>query len=289
METTSEKLRSYAVALVGLLIILLTLSVLMDSANGQDLQGTPIAEGQIMPHIGAGAHDNSAVDSNRTTGSPSVSRGQFTPTDAPQSLLHAAPIPPDSDDAVTRSSLEVLPDFYAGETQDKGSVPRGRETSYRQHQLPDIPKEREPVFTGGFSHLDAEDGGQEFGGGTAALVERSLQVSDSKALANVQWADEAAAPRRLYQYSRFTLIGGVVADVASSYGGWEINPVRGTPHRFVAQDAAIDAGIVAGALLAQHIALRGNAPPWFRRTFTVLNFIVGGGRTAVAVRNWRVR
>jgi hypothetical protein len=90
---------------------------------------------------------------------------------------------------------------------------------------------------------------------------------------------------RLYWGSVAFVVGSVVADGASSYGGYEANPlVRSSDGRLGMRGIAIGAGVMGVALLVQRLCGKRH-----RRILTKVNFAVGGFRTAVAVRNIRLR
>ena len=75
--------------------------------------------------------------------------------------------------------------------------------------------------------------------------------------------------------------GAQVADIASSLGKLERNPVFG--QRFTARDAALKGGIAAGNITVQVLILR--KWPSAKRAAAVVNFVAAGVVTVVAVRN----
>lgn len=74
------------------------------------------------------------------------------------------------------------------------------------------------------------------------------------------------------------------ADIASSRGSYELNPVLGRGP-FGARQASIKAGIVGGVILAEWLILRRH--PDSSRAFKWANYIAGGVTVGVAIRNWR--
>ncbi len=96
-----------------------------------------------------------------------------------------------------------------------------------------------------------------------------------------------AEPRAVWKWSAAALVAGASADVASSYGRVELNPLlRGPDGRFGARGVVLRSGIVTGAILTSWAVLRrcprSKAP-------VVMNFAVGAGLGGVSVRNWRTR
>ncbi len=92
-------------------------------------------------------------------------------------------------------------------------------------------------------------------------------------------------PNTLYRASVVTLVGGGVADVVSSVGMIEINPLaRGMGGRFdIRKGISLKAGVVGGILLMQKLI------PGKRKFWTKVNFSVGGFWGGVAVRNVVIR
>ena len=95
-----------------------------------------------------------------------------------------------------------------------------------------------------------------------------------------------AADVDLFRISQATVGAAAVADVVSSYGLIERNPVLGRGP-FGPPEAAISLGATACALLLQEIAVR--KFPKSRKWLIPVNFIVGGLRFGVAARNWRLQ
>lgn len=91
---------------------------------------------------------------------------------------------------------------------------------------------------------------------------------------------------KLYSISAAALIGANAADLASSWGRPELNPLLtpgATRGRFGWQSAAIKLGLAGGTLAFQRYILRRR--PELHRSFAVTNFIAAGAMSAVAVRN----
>lgn len=93
----------------------------------------------------------------------------------------------------------------------------------------------------------------------------------------------SAAPRdRLYWLSVGTLVAGHGLDAGSSYGAYEANPLmRGRRGRLGVRGVVIGTGLIGAVIIAQRLC--GKRP---RKTFTRVNFAVGGFRAGVAARNF---
>jgi hypothetical protein len=87
-----------------------------------------------------------------------------------------------------------------------------------------------------------------------------------------------------YRMAQFAMVGAAAADIASSWGCAEANPIlRSSDGRFRAQGLAIKAGFTAGSLVATHLLKK--KFPKFERPLT---FMMGGTSTflyATAFRN----
>ena len=99
-------------------------------------------------------------------------------------------------------------------------------------------------------------------------------------------AKVACGQDRWYRASLIAVGASQAADTASSYGGYELNPVLGTG-RFGGRQVGIKVGVVGSGLAAQYIAVRKH--PQHKRVATIVNFALAAATTGVAVRNWRVR
>lgn len=86
--------------------------------------------------------------------------------------------------------------------------------------------------------------------------------------------------------SQVFVASSAVADVQSSWGRYELNPVLGRG-QFGARQAAISAGITGGLLLLERPLVRHH--PSLRKPLTVVNFVVSGIRFGVAAQNWGQR
>lgn len=89
-----------------------------------------------------------------------------------------------------------------------------------------------------------------------------------------------SAWHRAWRWSAAALVTGAAADVASSVGRYEMNPLaRGSDGRFaVRRGIAIKAAVTGGVLLVGRLD---------RKAGTVANCAVGGMWAGVAVRNTR--
>lgn len=104
----------------------------------------------------------------------------------------------------------------------------------------------------------------------------------------VQPPDPLEVPRyeTVYMMSLVSLTGAAAADMSTSWGRVELNPVLtpgSTQGRFGWQAAAIKLGVTATSLLIQRRMIRHR--PELKKTFAVTNFITAGAMSAVAVRN----
>jgi hypothetical protein len=106
-------------------------------------------------------------------------------------------------------------------------------------------------------------------------------------LAVLQCAALAQDGQNLYRWSLVASAGAQGADIASSWGGIEANPVLGRGHRFGWQAASLKLGIAGGGWLIQRLILRRHPSKY--RLAAVVNFGMAGATGAVAARNWRMR
>ncbi len=91
-------------------------------------------------------------------------------------------------------------------------------------------------------------------------------------------------PSRFWRFSVAVLGAATVADVHSSWGKHELNPLlRNGRNRFGAQGLAVKAGVTGGAVLAQALLFR--RKPASLRGAAIGNTIVAGALTAIAIRN----
>lgn len=73
------------------------------------------------------------------------------------------------------------------------------------------------------------------------------------------------------------------ADIASSRGMYELNPLLGEG-RFGAKQMTIKLSLSAALLASEWLILRKHTA--WRKTFTALNYVAGGATFGVAARNW---
>mgnify|MGYP000005847939 CR=1 FL=1 len=91
-------------------------------------------------------------------------------------------------------------------------------------------------------------------------------------------------PSRFWRVSVALLSAATAADVHSSWGKHELNPLlRNGGNRFGAQGLAVKAGVTGGAVLAQALLFR--RKPASLRGAAVGNIIVAGALTGIAIRN----
>ncbi len=69
-------------------------------------------------------------------------------------------------------------------------------------------------------------------------------------------AERSSRWHRVYRVSQLLLAGGNAADVASSWGKNEANPLVRTGQRFSYGSLAIKMGTLAGSLAVQHLVVR---------------------------------
>ena len=91
---------------------------------------------------------------------------------------------------------------------------------------------------------------------------------------------------RWYRASLIAVAGAQITDIASSWGGYELNPVLGTG-RFGPRQTAIKGALAGGGLAIQYAAVR--KYPRYKRIATIVNIALAGVTMGVAVRNWRIR
>lgn len=94
----------------------------------------------------------------------------------------------------------------------------------------------------------------------------------------------ACAEDRGLVVSQVALAGASAADIASSWGKWEANPVLGHG-AFQGRQVAIKAGIIGGTLVFETILARKH--PRYAKVFRWVNVGAAAGTGAVAIVNWR--
>ena len=92
--------------------------------------------------------------------------------------------------------------------------------------------------------------------------------------------------RQVFLTSQGFAVAGAVADVRSSWGAYELNPVLGCG-QFGPRQAALSLAITSALVLAETPLTRRH--PALRKPFTVINFVVGSVRFGVAIRNSQQR
>src|ERR1700733_5237160 len=96
-------------------------------------------------------------------------------------------------------------------------------------------------------------------------------------------ADRSSRWRAVWRASQAMLVAGNAADIASSWGKYETNPLLRTGPRFGFGSAAVKLGIVAGGLAVQQYML--HKSPNKAAFFATANFAVAGVLGVVAVHN----
>lgn len=99
-------------------------------------------------------------------------------------------------------------------------------------------------------------------------------------------AIQAPKPDKLWKVSMATVAGAEVADVASSWGLYELNPVLGRG-QFGLRQASIKGGVAGAGLVAEWILVK--KWPKFSRTFRWVNFGVSAELGAVAWHNYHLK
>jgi hypothetical protein len=92
-------------------------------------------------------------------------------------------------------------------------------------------------------------------------------------------------PHKLWNSSVAALAVANAADVASSWGKRELNPIM-PEQRFGAEDALVKAGIVGAFMGVEYAILRHH--PWFKRKVAALNWCGAGIDAATVVHNLTV-
>lgn len=93
--------------------------------------------------------------------------------------------------------------------------------------------------------------------------------------------------QRAWKWSAAALIAGASADVASSVGQQELNPLYRNPNgQFGTRGALLRSGVVTGSLLTGLLVMRKHP---YAKGPAIANFGVGYGLGMLAIRNHRVR
>lgn len=99
--------------------------------------------------------------------------------------------------------------------------------------------------------------------------------------------DESNRRSASWKISAVALAGALAADIATSWGKREINPLVPTAGgTFGGRSAGLKIGVTGGALVAQHFFLKKS--PQAERAMTFANFGMAGLLTSAAVSNARV-
>lgn len=92
---------------------------------------------------------------------------------------------------------------------------------------------------------------------------------------------------KVYLASEVVLVSGYVADISSSWGKLEMNPVaRGEDGRLRGKGAGMAMGVMVGVMVMNRIAVR--KWPKARKLLRKVNFAAGGLHWGMAVRNWGI-
>jgi hypothetical protein len=85
------------------------------------------------------------------------------------------------------------------------------------------------------------------------------------------------------------LVAANVADVASSWGKKELNPLLSGPgETFGARSVLIKAAIVGSVIGMEYLATRGHNRKGSSRMMTILNFVNASGFAGLAARNFQI-
>jgi hypothetical protein len=107
-------------------------------------------------------------------------------------------------------------------------------------------------------------------------------------LSGAEKLDGESRQRKFLRWSQAALVAGATADVASSWGAREGNPIlRGNDGRLGSQGASIKLGMIAGGLTLQYIAFKRH--PEAARSIAISNFVAASALGGLALRNARVR
>ncbi len=99
-----------------------------------------------------------------------------------------------------------------------------------------------------------------------------------------------ARRQRLWKVSLAVLGAATVADVQSSMGRRELNPLlNSSSGRFSMQGVAIKSAIVGGAIGIQYLLLRRNPTPAAYTAAAATNFAIAGVTGSIAARNHMVK
>jgi hypothetical protein len=103
------------------------------------------------------------------------------------------------------------------------------------------------------------------------------------------WGADAERPqaKKRWRVSIVALAVASALDFSSSVGRYESNPLmRDASGRFsVGRGVAIKSGVMAGVLVTQILAMRGQRDPAIERTATLANFGAAAALTTISIRN----
>ena len=91
----------------------------------------------------------------------------------------------------------------------------------------------------------------------------------------------------LHLIAKFALVGASMFDASSSVGKMELNPVLSQHGQFTAQSAGIKFGMVAGALIAEHLIEKHH--PEMAKPFAFGNAAMSGVLTVTAIHNLKLK
>jgi hypothetical protein len=103
-----------------------------------------------------------------------------------------------------------------------------------------------------------------------------------KPLSLLLWFSLTCAAQSL-TVSQFALIGANIADTASSWGGYELNPALGRGE-FGARQAVIKSAVIAGMILAENHIVKRNLK--YKKALVIANWIGATMITGAATSNW---
>jgi len=106
---------------------------------------------------------------------------------------------------------------------------------------------------------------------------------------SLTWAaDPPKRSKKRWVLSVAALVAAGAADVGTSYGGYEGNPLlRSADGRLKVRGVAIKFGLLGAVIGVERLILRKH--PEAERTAVVSNLIGAGALTGIAVRNYRLR
>lgn len=156
-----------------------------------------------------------------------------------------------------------------------------------------ITGEAQQMYRIGWEESGVTRYGEAFRARPAEATEK-VQFANRIDPARNRWLEEIApsrptispARKRLYTISLLTLTAIQIADVASSYGRPEANPIlANSAGRFGGRALALKAGMVGGLEFSQLFMLRRH--PERAKRMAIVNFVVSGLLTGVVVHNVR--